>query len=90
MNRKEFLEIKIDMLEKELKLNDKWESHSIRKHKDLIKRLMNGEKVSDYEMIMELDLVKSNDWLDEEHEKFQNDWEKAKIKYNKAKKLLKE
>tara|TARA_R100000773_G_C4172667_1_gene85717 strand:- start:280 stop:552 length:273 start_codon:yes stop_codon:yes gene_type:complete len=90
MNREEFLEIKIDMLEKELKLQDKWGSHSFKKHKDLINRLMNGEKVSDYEMIMELHSVKFNDWLDEEHEKFQNDWEKARIKYYKAKELLEE
>ena len=51
---------------------------------------MNGKKERDYKMIMELHSVKFNDWLDEEHEKFQNDWEEAQIKYYKAKELLEE
>ena len=90
MNREEFLEIKIDMLEKELKLQDKWGLHGVRKHKNLIKRLMNGEKVSDYKMIMELCEVKFDEFLDEEHKKLQDDWEKMASKYYKAKNLLKE
>ena len=90
MTREEFLEIRIDMLEKELKVQDKWDMLGTRKHRDLIKRLMDGDKVSDYEMIMELYEVKFDEFLDEEHKKLQDDWEKIASKYYKAKNLLKE
>ena len=89
MTREQYLKIKIDMLEKGLKNVDKTNSLSIRNHSDLIKRLMDGEKVSDYEMIMQLNSVKCDDFLDEEHEQIHNDWVEAERKYSEAKEVIK-